>query len=79
MNYLIIYQEVPENIKVYYVERVTEDEVRNLNACHGKYINSDEWPESEWLSNWLLTARELKLPHSGYFEYVNIITTGVIL
>jgi len=79
MNYLIIYQIIPEDLKVYYVENISEEDAQRLDACHDKYENSDDWPESEWLSNYLESKQELKMSHQGYFFYTHIIVTGVIL
>lgn len=56
---LIIWQEIPENIKLYALE-VDPATYASLCNCHGRYIGEDEFPEDEeWLSEWIMNKKPI--------------------
>jgi len=81
---LVIYEEVPENILIYLVELEGEELQKMLN-CHNKYVNSDDFPESDWLSNYLsdkisvYNQREDVNKSIGEIKADHIVLTGFYL
>lgn len=49
---ILIYQEIPENIKVYWLH-VDEATLTRLRSWHGHYINSSEWKDPTWLLDFI--------------------------
>ena len=43
----LLYESVPEETTIYEITNMNPEFKRVIRASHGKYANSDEWPEME--------------------------------
>ncbi len=81
MQYLVIFNGVPDYIKVYHFSELSKEDAAKLEACNNKYINSENWPEEDWLSKFLDAKKPLqhpiKIPASAWD--IRIIETGFIM
>lgn len=50
---LLIWQEIPDTVKVYFFDNLSDEEYKNMMLANGTYINSNETEETEWLNGWL--------------------------
>lgn len=83
---LLIWEEVPENIKIYDLQ-VDEITYEKLAKCHGLYINGglEDYELAEWLSNYMMhkvpiyIGNENKNPPFDSIEKSKIIVTGFIM
>lgn len=41
MSVLLLVQEIPESLKLYFIPEVVESEIKVLKKCNGHYINGD--------------------------------------
>lgn len=54
MNYLIVWQEVPENVKMYLVDGLDAEETKKLVLCQGHYVGEEvDDPDVEDALSWL--------------------------
>ena len=51
-NVLLIWEELPERSKSFVLE-VSDETFALLAKCHGKYVNSDNWPQEDWVSEFV--------------------------
>ncbi len=42
MNYYIIFQMIPENLKVFKFRTLDQEKVALYESCHNRYVNSEE-------------------------------------
>lgn len=52
-NVLLIWEEVPESTKVYFLTDLTDEEFEKVKKCHGKFCNCSGVPETLWLNQYL--------------------------
>ena len=80
-KYRVVYSTIPEQIDIYELENLTEEQIALLKACHNKFDNMDEGP-FEKLRN-LLTEDKLiysSNPDSKINKDIgNLIITGYYL
>ncbi len=92
-NILLVYQEIPDNLKIYSLSLRYID-IEKLSKCHNKLINCDNWDEEDWLIKFIenLEKEEKSLLYDGLKETsvihlfmdspdydVKIIITGIVL
>jgi hypothetical protein len=46
MNVFLLFEMVPENIKAYYIQNVSDEDLDILDEANGKYINTNEDTEA---------------------------------
>lgn len=88
MDYLVIFQCVPENLYIYHFYNPDAETCQMLEKCHGQYVNSVDCPKDveEFLSN--LSEENKVFDDTDASNYIpefktlttpKIIVTGMIL
>jgi len=65
---LLIWEEIPESTKMFWLEGLTQEQYDKICAAHGTYINSNENDATMWLNEEFLFNKEGKLKLSTIFQ-----------
>lgn len=66
---LLIWEEVPESMKMFWLDKLTQAEFEHIVAAHGTFINSDDENEhTRWVMDFLYDKESGDLKHSTLFQ-----------